>query len=233
MKKTGKFIVIEGLDGCGKSTQTKMLIEQLEKEGQRCKFIHFPILEQGVYGNLIARFLRGELGRIEDVHPNLVALIYACERKEHAHTLQNWLNDGYTVITDRYVYSNIAYQCAKLSDCAGKAKLRDWILDLEFNVNALPCPGKVLLLDAPKRYIKNAMLNERNGADRDYLGGAVDIHEANSSFQSAVYCEYMKLVEVIDNFVAIKCYDDNGICSIEEIHKRICNEVIMMLDGNI
>ena len=141
MKKTGKFIVIEGLDGCGKSTQTKMLIEQLEKEGQRCKFIHFPILEQGVYGNLIARFLRGELGRIEDVHPNLVALIYACERKEHAHTLQNWLNDGYTVITDRYVYSNIAYQCAKLSDCAGKAKLRDWILDLEFNVIALPCPG--------------------------------------------------------------------------------------------
>ena len=61
MNNRGKFIVLEGLDGCGKSTQTKMLIEQLEKEGQRCKFIHFPILEQGVYGKLIAQFLRGEL----------------------------------------------------------------------------------------------------------------------------------------------------------------------------
>lgn len=61
MNNRGKFIVLEGLDGCGKSTQTKMLIEQLEKEGQRCNFIHFPILEQGVYGKLIAQFLRGEL----------------------------------------------------------------------------------------------------------------------------------------------------------------------------
>ena len=54
MKKVGKFIVIEGLDGCGKSTQTKQLIEHLEQDGQKCKFIHFPILEQGVYGKLIA-----------------------------------------------------------------------------------------------------------------------------------------------------------------------------------
>lgn len=67
MKKVGKFIVIEGLDGCGKSTQTKLLIEHLEQDGQKCKFIHFPILEQGVYGKLVARFLRGELNPHETI----------------------------------------------------------------------------------------------------------------------------------------------------------------------
>lgn len=224
-EKESKFIVIEGLDGCGKSTQTMLLIERLESEGHKCKFIHFPILEQGVYGNLIARFLRGELGKMEEVHPALVALIYACERKEHSHILQSWLNDGYTVITDRYVYSNIAYQCAKLSNNTEKMKLRNWIIDLEFNVNALPQPDKVLFLDAPKRYIKNAMLNERDGADRCYLHGEKDIHEADDTFQSRVYDEYLKMIGSIDDFTAIKCYNDIGLYSIDEIHERIYEEI--------
>ena len=225
MKKRGKFIVIEGLDGCGKSIQTRLLIEHLEREGHKCKFIHFPILEQGVYGKLIAQFLRGELGRIENVHPQLVALMYACERKERADIINKWLDDGYTIIADRYVCSNVAYQCAKLSNSTQKAELRDWILHLEFNVNNLPYPDRVLFLDIPKMYIVNSMLNERVGADRNYLCGEKDIHEADGTFQSKVYDEYQKMISYIDDFVAIKCYDDNGIHSIEKIHKLICAEV--------
>ena len=232
MKKAGEFIVIEGLDGCGKSTQTKLLIEHLEQDGHKCKFIHFPILEQGVYGKLIAQFLRGELNPREtiidsvyDVHPKLVALMYACERKEHAHIIEEWLNDGYTVIADRYVCSNIAYQCAKIIYEPEKEKLREWILDLEFAVNKLPRPDKMLFLDLPRKYIANKMLNERKGSDRDYLCGSTDIHEADTSFQSEVYDEYMKLVDSVDGFVEVKCYDNGGICSIEEIHKRIYKAV--------
>lgn len=233
MNNRGKFIVLEGLDGCGKSTQTKMLIEQLEKEGQRCKFIHFPILEQGVYGRLIAQFLRGELNTQENVidsaynvHPKLVALMYACERKEHAYIIEEWLNDGYMVIADRYVCSNIAYQCAKTTSWVEKEHLREWILELEFTVNKLPRPDKMLFLDLPREYIANKMLNERTGTDRDYLNGEKDIHEADYTFQSRVYDEYMKLVDFIDGFVAVKCYDESGICSIEEIHKLIYKEVL-------
>ena len=233
MNNRGKFIVLEGLDGCGKSTQTKMLIEHLEKEGQKCKFIHFPILEQGVYGKLIAQFLRGELNTQENVidsaynvHPKLVALMYACERKEHANIIEEWLNDGYTVIADRYVCSNIAYQCAKTTSRVEKEHLREWILELEFTVNKLPLPDKMLFLDLPREYIENKMLNERTGSDRDYLNGEKDIHEVDDTFQSRVYDEYMKLVDSIDGFVAVRCYDDSGISSIEEIHKLIYKEVL-------
>ena len=228
----GKLIVIEGIDGCGKSTQTRMLTEKFEKEGLKCKYIHFPMLEQGIYGKLIAQFLRGELGHPDiidldyDIHPKLVALMYACERKEHSATIQKWLGEGYMVIADRYVYSNIAYQCTKFFYLWEKNRLQDWILDLEFNTNKLPRPDKTLFLDLPKKYIASKMLDERCGDDRDYTHGKKDIYEANASFQSDVYDEYMRLVNAMDDFVAVKCYGENGICSIEEIHERICKEIV-------
>ena len=233
MNSRGVFFVLEGLDGCGKSTQTRLLAEYLERNGHKCKFVHFPILEQGIYGELIAQFLRGELNTQENVidcaynvHPKLVALMYACERKEHAHMIEEWLDDGYAVIADRYVCSNIAYQCAKTANWIEKGQLREWILNLEFEVNKLPRPDKMLFLDLPQKYIANKMLNERNGSDRGYLCGAEDIHEVDTYFQSNVYREYMQLVNTMDDFIPIRCYDDNGICSIEEIHKRICEEIV-------
>lgn len=117
------------------------------------------------------------------------------------------------------------YQCAKTTSWVEKEHLREWILELEFTVNKLPLPDKMLFLDLPREYIENKMLNERTGADRDYLNGEKDIHEADTSFQSKIYDEYMKLVDSLDDFVAVKCYYESGICSIEEIHKRICEQV--------
>lgn len=56
MDKKGRLIVIEGVDGCGKSAQTQLLINRLESKGESYKLIHFPILEKGVYGNLLPNF---------------------------------------------------------------------------------------------------------------------------------------------------------------------------------
>ena len=71
------FIVLEGLDGAGKSTQIRMLQELFARRGVACRYLHFPRFDAPVFGDLIARFLRGELGTVEAVDPYLVALLFA------------------------------------------------------------------------------------------------------------------------------------------------------------
>lgn len=152
-----RFLVIEGLDGSGKSTQLKLLREHLEREEIRFKYLHFPRLEEGVYGRLIARFLRGEMGSNDEVDPTLVALIFAGDRADAAPLIRQWMNEGYLVIVDRYVYSNIAFQCAKLEKPGERIALRDWILEFEFGYNNLPKPDLNLLLHVPFEFTRQQL----------------------------------------------------------------------------
>ena len=128
------FIVLEGLDGAGKSTQIAKLREMFRSKGIESEYLHFPRFDAPVYGELIARFLRGDLGSVESVNPYLVALLYAGDRADAATMIEQWLADGKVVIVDRYVYSNIGYQCAKLSNKAERQTLREWILSTEFEL---------------------------------------------------------------------------------------------------
>ena len=125
------LIVMEGLDGAGKSTQVKKLKEYLAQRCGELEYIHFPRYDAPVYGDLISRFLRGDFGSNEQVHPQLVALLFAEDRHGAAPAIRQALRDGKTVLLDRYVYSNIAYQCAKLKDPQERERLRDWIFDTE------------------------------------------------------------------------------------------------------
>ena len=109
-----KFAVIEGLDGSGKSTQLSMLKNYLKAHKISFEYLHFPRTDSPVFGELIARFLRGELGENNAVNPYLVALIYAGDRNDASGLIRGWLNENKLVIVDRYVFSNIAYQCAKI-----------------------------------------------------------------------------------------------------------------------
>lgn len=218
----GKFIVIEGLDGCGKSTQLSLLREYYEKQGRKCEYIHFPKMEQGVYGALVAEFLRGEFGSIDQVHPKLVALLFANDRLEKVDLIRNWLNEGLVVIADRYVYSNIAYQCAKLTSEEEKKSLKEWILDFEFKHNELPEPDFSFFLNVPFSHVENTLRGTRSGEDRNYLNGKKDIHEASLDFQKNVLKEYQGLLESEPQFIDIQCSKDGKtLMSKEEIHKEV------------
>ena len=218
----GKFIVIEGLDGCGKSTQLSLMADAFQNKGVDCKYIHFPMLNQGIYGTVVAEFLRGEYGSIEQVHPKLVALLFANDRMEHIQTIKNWLNEGCCVFADRYVYSNIAYQCAKLQDAKDKLSLRNWILEYEYQHNQLPQPDCSFFLNVPLSLVQKTLTENRTGEDRDYLNGKKDIHESSMNFQKAVYDEYMILLSEQSQFVNIECFDENNnFLPKEVIHQKM------------
>ena len=107
------LIVLEGLDGAGKSTQLKMLSDYVAAGGKEVEHLHFPRYDAPVFGNMIARYLRGDYGAIDAVHPQIVALLFAEDRRTAAPLLREKLDEGKCVILDRYVYSNIAFQCSK------------------------------------------------------------------------------------------------------------------------
>ncbi|MGN1211518.1 MAG: dTMP kinase [Candidatus Cryptobacteroides sp.] len=204
------LVVIEGLDGSGKSTQVRKLREYLEEKFGNVEYIHFPRYDAPVYGELISRFLRGDFGSIESVHPQLVALLFAEDRHGAAPFMKDCLSEGKTVLLDRYVYSNIAYQCAKLSDMTERVKLRKWILDTEYDLFGLPVPDLNIFLDVPAGFVEKKLCGNRSGGDRDYLEGGRDIHEADMSFQRRVREIYLQQCALDKSFIRIDCSDPEG-----------------------
>ena len=204
------LIVLEGLDGAGKSTQVKRLREYLTQRCGLLEYIHFPRYEAPVYGDLITRFLKGEFGSIEAVHPQLVALLFAADRHGAAPAMRQALKEGKTVLLDRYVSSNIAYQCAKLKDVQERGKLRDWIFNTEYGNFELPEPDLNLFLDVPIGFVEQSLTHQREGQDRNYLAGAQDIHEASIAFQKAVRDMYVAETARDPKFRRIDCSGAQG-----------------------
>ena len=204
------LIVLEGLDGAGKSTQVKRLKEYLQQRCGSLEYIHFPRYEAPVYGDLITRFLKGEFGSIEAVHPQLVALLFAEDRHGAAPAMREALARGKTVLLDRYVYSNIAYQCAKLQNLQERRRLRDWIFNTEYGHFELPEPDLNLFLDVPIGFVEQSLTHHREGQDRNYLAGAQDIHEASIAFQQAVRDMYVAETARDPKFRRIDCSGTRG-----------------------
>ena len=204
------LIVLEGLDGAGKSTQVRMFREYLESISPDVKYIHFPRYDAPVYGELISKFLRGDFGANDAVHPQLVALLFAEDRRTAAPEIRATVEAGGTVLLDRYVYSNIAYQCAKLPDDREAEELRSWILDTEYGRFGLPRPDLNIFLDVPISFVSRSLERQRNGADREYLHGSRDIHEADLGFQERVREMYRRQAAEDSSFITVDCGDDRG-----------------------
>lgn len=217
-----KLIVIEGLDGSGKSTQIKKLRDYFTASKLGHEFIHFPRTESPFFGELISRFLRGEYGQVNEVDPYLVAMLYAGDRKDVSGKIYSWLDEGKYVLLDRYVYSNIAYQCAKIRDKNKRETLKDWIFRLEFEHFKIPVPAINIFLDVPFEFTSGNLRSGRSGLDRNYLNGGSDIHEADLEFQKEVRQVYIDTAAGDKTLEIINCAkDERSMLSPDEVFGKI------------
>ncbi len=224
------LIVLEGLDGAGKSTQIELLRKMFAERGVESEYLHFPRFDAPIYGDLIARFLRGELGGLNEVNPYLVALIYAGDRADAAKMIRDWMASGKVVILDRYVYSNVSYQCGKVNDIEERKALSEWILDLEFNHFGIPRPELSFFLDVPFEFTKRKLEEQRDGADRDYLKGKKDIHESSLDLQQHVRRVYLDASKRDQTLRIIDCSSqDGGMDTPQAIFERIEKEIAPLL----
>lgn len=125
----GTFIVFEGITGSGKKSQVKLLAEDLRKRDKVVMIIGFPNFETD-----IARFTKKA-----DLDPHTRSLLYAADRSQYQERIKGLLERDYMVISDRYCYSNFAYQAARGIDL-------DWLINLEKNIIK---PRIVFLIDVP------------------------------------------------------------------------------------
>ncbi|MER2081224.1 MAG: thymidylate kinase [Ruminococcus sp.] len=183
----GKIIVIEGLDGSGKATQTKLLYERLTAQGKKVRRLEFPD-----YGSpsaaLVKMYLNGDFGeRPEDVNAYAASAFYAVDRA--ASFLKDWkrgYQDDTVFLCDRYATSNIIYQMAKVPPGERDAFIA-WQADFEYDKLGLPRPDAVLYLDVEPE-VSQRLMEKRYGGDNSKK----DLHESNLRFllscrESALY----------------------------------------------
>ncbi len=210
-----KLIVIDGLDGSGKATQTKRLCEQLTAMGFRARTLSFPDYESD--GSAAVRmYLGGKLGDSpDDVNAYAASSFYAVDRV--VSYLNSWGKDYQTydyIIADRYVTSNIIHQMSKL--CADERDdYIDWLFDFEYHRLGVPAPDMVIFLDVDPAVSQRLMRGRYNGDD-----SKKDIHESNVQYlmtcrESATYA-----IEKL-GWTVIKCDADNEMRTVEDIGNEL------------
>ena len=211
----GKFIVIEGLDGSGKATQTEILKNTLEVEGETVKKLTFPDYDNESSA-LVKMYLGGEFGdNPDDVNAYAASAFYTVDRI--ASYLKFWKKDyenGACILADRYSTSNIIYQMSKLPESEWDSFI-EFQEDFEYNKINVPKPDLIIYLDVEPD-VSQKLMSKRYSGDESKK----DLHEKNVNFllecrNSALYAAD-KL-----GWVKISCTRNGEMRSIEEIAEDI------------
>jgi len=207
--QSGKLIVIDGIDGSGKATQTKILVEKLKQTGHQVETMDFPQYKNNFFGQMIRQYLDGEFGEAIKINPKLASILYAADRWESSGKIKQWLADGKTVILDRYYTSNLIHQGAKLEENELDEFIA-WLNKMEFDTFKIPQPDLVIYLHLDAELAHELIAKRGEG------------HDGHDKL------EFMKLAEQRCLYLAnklnwkiIKCFKDNKILGIEKIAQQV------------
>ncbi len=228
----GFLVAIEGIDGSGKGTQARELVERLGGIDVSTTLLSFPRYSETLFGAAIGEFLNGAFGTLDAVAPQLAATLYAGDRYESRPVLLDALEKHEVVVCDRYVPSNLAHQGARL-DSTQRTALLAWIQQIEYGVFALPRPDAVIWLDLPAQ-VTQTLISRK--AARDYTTRAADIQEADSQYQADVRNVYQALCEAdsswirIDGLIDSSAPENKMIRPVEEIAEEVLAAVRVRIE---
>lgn len=171
------IIVLEGLDACGKSTQTEILLENLAKKNINVAWKRFPGYEVTIAGKRIAAYLRGEMGDFHNIDPRMIASLYAADRLAQLEEVEKLQEDFDLVIFDRGVTSNLIYTPARGKNAKESEALSQYVENLEYELFGFPKESLVLFLDASK---------EAREKIHQAKGRTADLHESDETYLQKV-----------------------------------------------
>jgi len=221
--RKGKLIVIEGIDGSGKSTQTNLLMRAFERDSREVKTMHFPQHGKFPFGRLVDWYLFGRFGDPVKLNPRLVSWLYALDRWQASFTIRQWLRSGAVVVLDRYTTSNMGHQLGKLKSDEEKDRFLVWLEKLEYKMLNIPKPDLVLFLDVCPDMVSKLI---------DKRAGEPDGHETNMEHLALTYHAYNFVVDIRPEWHRVTCIINGRLLTPEEVHARVWVKVHEQLENN-
>ena len=219
------FLVIEGTDGCGKKTQSEKLLSRLQNSGVQCIRQSFPNYDSPSSAP-VKMYLNGDFGDSKGMTPKQASTLYAVDRLCTMKQLESYINNGGSIIFDRYVSSNMLHQAAQITNAEDRDEFLDFIDNFEYNILGLPRPDIIFFLDVPveiSQKLANARAELKSGNSKDILES--DTEHLIRAYNSGKY------VAEKYGWQVIPCVDASGnLKSIEEISDEIYNRCKKILE---
>lgn len=216
---TGKLIVIDGVDGAGKTTQAELLIQAL-KENSPVSYFDFPRYHDSIYGELVGRCLKGEFGDFLTMSPYVASLPYILDRVSAKADLLKALKKSH-VVCNRYTTSNIAHQAGKLPKKDQNAFV-EFIEKGEYDELGIPKPDCVIFLNIPIETTQDLIKKrEKRAFNKD----GKDTSDTNLAYQINSAKVYRGLAQSRDNWFIVECMESNVLQSPDAIHKKVLSVV--------
>jgi len=228
--RKGKFFVFEGIDGAGKSTQSKLLTEYFVKKGYAVEKIDFP--QHGERSAaMVDDYLTGKYGDLNHVSPYAASIFFASDRFGASFKIKKWLQEGKIVISDRYTVSNVGHLGGEILRRQSKKEWKkyvDWLYNLEYGIFGIPKPDYTFILKISPEFsfklanaIKDKQKQERRKA---YLGSSKkqDIHEEDKNHLKFALESYESVAKKFPkDFKVIECLDGGKLLAPEVINQKI------------
>lgn len=208
----GKFIVIEGTDGTGKTTQVKLLAETLANYNYDGVVFDFPQYTN-VSSALLDNYLKGVYGQL---NPEAASILYAVDRFDASYSVREHLAEGRIVLANRYVTSNAGHQGAKIPSATDRIKYFKWLDNLEYTIFNIPRPDLTIILHLPIEMTVELM--KKGNAEK---GTRPDLHETDLEHLRHAEQVYLEIAELFPNTKLVECSEEGRLLSPQEIHAKV------------
>lgn len=211
-QQPGKFIVIDGTDGSGKTTQIELLANTLEVSGYNHALFDFPQYHTASAA-MLEKYLAGDYGKLG---PEAASIFYAIDRFDASSKIRDMISKGKIVLTNRYVTSNAGHQGGKIEDRDERIKFYRWLDNLEYGIFNIPKPDLSIILHVPVD-VTWELIEKRSTAQQRKR----DLHEADIEHLRRAEQVYLEIAELYPNTRLVECVVDGRLLSPIEIHAKV------------
>lgn len=224
LMRRGMLIVLDGIDGSGKTTQTQLLCERLEALGHKVFTPNFPRYDKES-SYFVRKLLKGDFEAKGSVNPHVASMFYAFDRMDAAPEMLESLERGDILLSNRYTSSNVGHQGGRFDDTKERKAYYAWLDHFEYEQLGIPRPDVVLYLHVPVEVSVEMIHNRFLTSNMEKK----DIYESDVRHLRQAYKSYNEAAALFSYWKTIECMDKERFMSPEEVHERIWGVVEPLL----